>query len=109
MLEEGKVNAEEAARLLDALGESSGEPPAQSGRKIHVRITDPNTRKKKVNLTLPIGLARIAAKFIPRDAKREMAEEGVDIDAVLNDVLSENLGKLVDIETDEGYVEIWVD
>ena len=110
MLEEGKITAEEAARLLDALQESPGtEEKPQPGKRILIKVTDPKTGKRKVNLKIPIGLAKIAAKFVPARAKRKLAEEGVDVDAVLASVLSENAGKIVDIDTDDEHVEISID
>jgi len=109
MLEEGKVNAEEAARLLDALTETPEGARSGGGKMIRIRVTEPGTNKKKVNLRIPLGLAKIAAKFIPPKKKKELAEEGVDIDQVLSQVTSENIGKIVDIESDEGLIEITIE
>ena len=109
MLEEGKVNAEEAARLLDALAETPEGAKSAGGKMLRIKVTEPGTNKKKVNLRIPLGLARIAAKFIPPKKKKELAEEGVDIDEVLSQVTSENIGKIVDIESDEGLIEITIE
>lgn len=109
MLEEGKVNAEEAARLLDALTETPESTKSGGGKMLRIRVTEPGTNKKKVNLRIPIGLAKIAAKFIPPKKKKELAGEGVDIDQVLSQVTSENTGKIVDIESDEGLIEITIE
>jgi len=106
MLEGGKVTAEEAARLLDAVGKAGPGRGPQQRKVLRIKVTDPATNKHKVNLTLPVGLAKIAAKFIPSDAKAKMMEEGIDIDHVMSQVLSENAGKVVDIMSDEGKVEI---
>jgi hypothetical protein len=76
---------------------------------LRIRVTEPGTNKKKVNLRIPLGLAKIAAKFIPPKKKMELAEEGVDIDEVLSQVTSENIGKIVDIESDEGLIEITIE
>ena len=110
MLEEGKITAEEAARLLDALDEANEvkEKP-QTGKRILIKVTDPKTGKRKVNLKIPIGLAKIAAKFVPPKAKRKLAEEGVDVDEVMSQVLAGNVGKIVDVESDEENVEITIE
>jgi hypothetical protein len=109
MLEAGKVNAEEAARLIDALAEvPEGRRPG-GGKMLRIQVTEPGTNKKKVNLRIPLGLAKIAAKFIPPKKKKELAEEGIDIDDVLSKVTSENIGKIVDIESDEGLIQITID
>ena len=109
MLEEGKISAEEASRLLDTLGEpSQGETP-KGGKRLRIQVTEPGTNKKKVNLRIPLGLAKIATKFIPPKKKKELAEEGIDIDEVLSQVTSENIGKIVDIESDEGFIQISIE
>ena len=109
MLEEGKVNAEEAARLLDALGDRPQGPDAKGGKMLRIQVTEPGTNKKKVNLRIPLGLAKIAAKFIPAKKKKELAEEGVDIEEVLSQVTSENIGKIVDIESDDELIQITIE
>jgi hypothetical protein len=109
MLEAGKISAEEAARLLDAVRESLGEGKTRHGKSLRVRVTHPETGKQAVNLSIPIGLAKIAAKFVPKKAKDKLQDEGVDVDAVLSQVLSENVGKIVDVESEDGNVEISIE
>lgn len=110
MVEAGQISAEDAARLLDALdGPAPGPEGPAAGRKLRIRVTDRETRKKKVNLTIPIGLAKIAAKFVPPKTKKKLASEGVDFDAVLSQAVSENIGKVVDAETEDDIVEISIE
>ena len=110
MLEEGKITSDEAARLLDALEESvETEERPQTGKRLLIKVTDPKTGKRKVNLKIPIGLAEIAAKFVPPKAKRKLAEEGVDVDEVMSQVLAGNVGKIVDVESDEENVQITIE
>ncbi len=113
MLEEGKVTSDDAAKLLDALephGAADGAPQAGSGgKRLLIKVTDARTGKKKVNLKIPIALAKIATKFIPPKSKKKLAEEGVDVDAVLSQVMTGNLGKIVDVESDDDLVEITIE
>ena len=110
MVEQGSVSAEDAARLFDALEETPGSQDTPvGGKKLRIRVTDSDTKKKKVNLTIPLGLARIAAKFIPPKTKRKLADEGVDVDTVLSEIVSENIGNVVDIEADNELVEISIE
>jgi hypothetical protein len=109
MIEEGKISAEEAARLLDTLGDQPEGVTPKGGRRLRIQVTEPGTNRKKVNMRIPLGLAKIAAKFIPPKKKKELAEEGVDIDEVLSQVTSENVGKIVDIESDEGFIQISIE
>jgi DNA-binding transcriptional MerR regulator len=109
MLEQGDVSAEEAARLLDALGGGREAGGPGRGKRLRIEITEPDTGKKKVNLKLPLGLARIATKFIPANKKKELAQEGIDLDEVLSQVTCENFGKLVDFESDDGLIQISIE
>jgi len=110
MLEDKKISVDDAAKLLDATPDArSGEDESQGKKKLRVRITDPRTGKQRVNLTLPLGLAKLAAKFIPAKKKEELLIEGVDLDAILSQVMSENIGKIVDVESDEGLIEISIE
>lgn len=65
LLEEGKVSAAEAARLLEAMAPAPGAPvaPAAGGGKVHVRVTDTATGATRLRLTLPAALARIGARL----------------------------------------------
>ena len=110
MVEQGSVSAEDAARLLDAIEETTASPDkTEGGKKLRIRVTDIETQKKKVNLTIPLGLAKIAAKFVPPKTKQKLADEGVDVDTVLSQIVSENIGKMVDIEADNEIVEISIE
>jgi hypothetical protein len=113
MVEEGKITAEDGAKLLAALGESrkppsSAMPPGGEARWFRVRVTDLATGKNTVNISLPMGLLNIAikmgARFVP----------GVNNDQM--EVLAEAfksgaLGKIVDAtdEEDGERVEIFVE
>jgi hypothetical protein len=113
MLEEGKITSEDAAKLIDAMeadqpadrvaGEAGG------GKRLLIKVTDARSGKKKVNLKIPIALAKIAAKFIPAKSRRKLAEEGVDVDVVLSQVMTGNTGKIIDIESDEDLVEVTIE
>jgi predicted metal-dependent phosphotriesterase family hydrolase len=109
MVEERKISAEEAARLLDALEPQEETAGSGEAKKVRIRVTDIETQQHKVNLSIPLGLAKIAMKFIPPKTKRKLAEEGVDVDAVMKQVLTENIGKIVDIETEDELVQIYVE
>lgn len=107
MLEEGKITADDAMKLLASLERSS--EPGIKGKKLRIRVTDRQTNKPKVNLTIPLGLAKVVAKFIPSKAKAKLQEEGVDIDSLLSQIASENIGKIVDVESEEEYAEISIE
>lgn len=109
MLAQGKVSPEEADDLLSTLerGESQS-VPQKARRLLKVRISEGGV--EKVNVNLPLSLARVALKFVPADAKRELEEQGVDIEDLLSSVSNElQEGKLVDIKDGDDSVEIYVE
>ncbi len=114
MIREGKISAEEGAKLLSALGDTekpsrmpstrtTGEP-----RWFRVRVTDLVSGKTKVSVNIPFGLMewglQIGAQFAPEVADldfeqlKEMLQSGVE-------------GKVVDVidEEDGEHVEIFIE
>ena len=114
MVEEGKISPEEAARLLEALGQakkSKKHPKVAQrlqGRWLRVRVYD--TRgKSKVNVNLPLRLVdvglTIAGRFLPDFQFDGVAE-------ALSEALEEGLmGKIVDVvdEEDGEHLEIFIE
>lgn len=118
MVQEGKITAEEAITLLDALGAQpkkeqptdinspfrSGEP----GRWFRVKITDSVSGKLRTNIRLPLSLVgaglKMGARFSP-----EM--EGIDINAINEALRKGETGLLVDVfdEEDQEHVEIFIE
>ena len=65
MISEGKVTAEEGAKLLSALRTSESPAPEgkKKGRWFRVRVTDMETDRVKVNVNLPMSLVSVATKM----------------------------------------------
>ena len=94
MLEEGKLNAEEADRLLGALSKDKDSDTVNSqktGSPKYLRLTvepGPESEKKeRVNIRVPLKLIRAGLKlasFIPKDAQSKvneaLQEKGIDAD-----------------------------
>ncbi len=115
MIEEGKISAEEGAKLLTALSEphrGPGGPSVPRGtgsaRWLRVRVTDIATGRAKAAVQIPIGLLdagmKIGAHFAP-----EM--EGVDMGQIMEALHSGMTGKIIDAtdEEDGEHVEIFVE
>jgi hypothetical protein len=115
MVEEGKISAEDGAKLLAALSESrksAGTPaPGLTGgeaRWFRVRVTDLATGKTKVNVNIPMGLVNVGikmgARFAPNFDSEQMA-------AIAEALKSGALGKIVETtdEEDGERVEIFVE
>ena len=112
MIQEGKVTAEEGARLLQALGSSGKQAgsasPRRDPRLLRVRITDLNSGKTKVNVNIPMSLVnvgiKLGARFTPSGAD-------VNYDEIMDAIQSGASGKVVDLEDAESgeHVEVWVE
>ena len=115
MIEEGKVSAEDGAKLLAALSEgrrgsggSGSNRPSGAGRWLRIRVTDVVTGRSKASVQIPIGLIdagmKIGAHFAPE-------VEGVDMSYVMDALRSGMTGKIIDVTDDEDgeHVEIYVD
>jgi hypothetical protein len=114
MIEEGKISAEDGAKLLAALseGKRSGagnvSRSAGAGRMLRVRVTDVATGRSKASIQIPLGLIdaglKIGAHFAPEI-------EGVDMSSVMDALRSGVTGKIIDVTDDEDgeHVEIYVE
>ncbi len=113
MIEEGKVTAEDGAKLLAALGEGRQASQASSraataGHWLRIRVTDIATGRSKASVQIPLGLLdagmKIGAHFAPE-------VEGVDMSNVMEAIRSGMTGKIIDATDDEDgeHVEIYVE
>ena len=110
MVEEGKISAQEAVKLLEALEESKGAAqagPRRRNRFLRVRVFD--GEKTKVNVNVPLELARVALRFVPKEALKAAGSDApLDPDDIMR-MLEEGLeGKIVDIEDDDGKTRVEV-
>lgn len=112
MIDEGKITAEEGAKLLATLSESrkparkpSLSPAAGGARWLKVRVTDMVTGKAKATVNLPLGLVdaglNIASKYAPDVAFDELVES----------ISAGAEGKIIDVydEEDGEHVEIFIE
>lgn len=109
MVADGKLTPEAAARLLSALNtaRSTGLEGRRRARLMRVVVTDLETGKPRVNVTLPVGLLtmglRMGQKVVPE-------VRGIELNAdELQNLLREGFtGHLVDVidEEDGERVEV---
>jgi len=78
LLADGKITAEEAEKLMSAMKPSSY--PHKKGRKIVFQIREEGEKKPKINIAVPIALAKIGLKFIPEDAMVNASVKGSNFD-----------------------------
>jgi hypothetical protein len=109
LLEEKRITAEEAARLLDALNKGSAN--GRGNRFMKVRVFDKNSDRAKVNVTLPIALVKWGMNFVPEKARAKIEEQEIDMKLVADALEKDITGKIVDVDDDEKghHVEVWLE
>jgi len=108
MIEEGKITAEEGAKLLEALEASSkSEEAPRAGKWFRVRVTDLKSGRHKVNINIPMGLVTVGAKIGAKFA----SPLDLDVDEILSAIRRGARGKIIDVEDEEEgeRVEIYVE
>ena len=111
MIEDGKISAEEGAKLLQALGAKSDRrrlPSEDEPRWLRVRVTDLDSGKTKVNVNIPMGLVNVGLKMGARFAPNV---EGLDYAEITEAIKAGAQGKVVDVvdEEDGERVEIFIE
>jgi hypothetical protein len=113
MIEDGKLSAEEGAKLLAALGAKKPTPPRAPGmpggaKWLRIRVTDMRSGRSKASVQIPLALVdaglKIGAHFAPE-------VEGVDMSNVMEALRSGMTGKIIDVtdEEDGEHVEIYIE
>lgn len=110
MVEEGKIDVDEANNLLETLeGDNKPEKKISSKSK-SIKILVEENGEEKVNISIPMILAKSFMKFLPKNAKESLNNQNVDLDEVINSVDSEiEGGTLVDIKDGTDHVIIKVE
>ena len=125
LLAEGKIDVEQAYRLLRALGDVEGATPRPPrapsapfpptpptapggrGRILRIRVTEDG--EQKVNVAIPLAIARVGKMKLASSGlvRGHLGKFGIDLDELLRSV--DFPGKIVDIADDEDRVEIFVE
>ncbi|MEW6228506.1 MAG: hypothetical protein AB1700_10570 [Bacillota bacterium] len=111
MVQEGKISVEEGLKLLEALESPSQVQSGAGGRParmLRVRVFDAEDNTK-VNVNIPLALAKVAMKFIPKDVAGQMKEQDIDLDEILASITDATMGKIVDVDSPEAKVEVYVE
>jgi hypothetical protein len=127
MVSEGKVSPEEAADLLDAVEDASQRTtrmsamptetnfnmrPPRPGRPMSARaltIVIKEGGDNKVNIRIPLALARVAGKFIPRQAQNYLQNYEIDLQQFLEDAGEIEGGTILEVKDGENRVLIAVE
>jgi hypothetical protein len=121
LVQEGKLTAEQAAHLIEALEgprqkvtpgsvPAAAEPVSQSRtpRWFRVQVTDTNTGKTRVNVRLPINLVHAGLKM---GARFSPEVQGLNQDQLMELIKTGEMGRIVDVidEQDGEHVEVFIE
>jgi len=111
MVEEGKLTPEEAAQLIEAARQHEHGGTAAKARPaaglLTVRVTE--SGEPKVNLRVPISLAKVVLKLLPRRARANLEASGLtvaELGEMIDRAASAGPCKLVDIHEGGDGVEV---
>lgn len=113
MLDDGKIDVAEAEKLLSTVEESEEKPPKsgaeveREGKTTGLKILVVEDGEEEVNISIPIGLVKMLKNLIPRKAKKELDDQGIDLGKIVEEVEQGRFdGKLVDVHDGDTHVEI---
>ncbi len=121
MLKDGKITADEAARLLETIEKVKPKSVAQEdddgddsesykgqGKFFRVKITDGTSGKIRANIRIPLNVMGIGAKFGAHFAPQI---EGIENEDLMRAVRSGEVGKILDVfdDGDNEHVEIFIE
>jgi hypothetical protein len=116
MISEGKISASEGSKLLEALNDATKSikpdtrfiPDSRCARFLHVRVTDTQSGKTRVNVHLPVGVInagiKVGARFSPEI-------EGINKQQLMQMVNAGECGQVADVvdEEDHEHVEVFLE
>lgn len=113
MVQEGKITADEAVKLMESLDKPAPAPIPQSaqgrgGQWFRVRVTDTATGRARVNVRLPLSIMstgiKMGMKFSPQI-------EGIDPQQLMEIIQSGGTGLVADVtdEVDGEHVEVFIE
>lgn len=102
MIEEGKLSADEAERLLDALDQR---PDKEAPKNERIRVSVTSNGIPRVNVTVPLQLARNVLRFVPQRTR----QDGMDVEGIMRLIEQGATGKILDVDHDGHHVEIFVE
>ncbi len=124
LLAEGKIDTEQAYRLLRALGDiddtsssrqgapppprpGAPPPPGARGRILRIKVTEGG--EQKVNVAIPLAIARIGKMKLGSSGlvRGHLSKFGIDLDELMRSI--DLPGRVVDVAEGEDRVEIFVE
>ncbi|MCX7796124.1 MAG: hypothetical protein N2380_06355 [bacterium] len=114
MIGEGKITAEEGAKLLDAIREESARDTGRFlGKRVKISVINKELGRKEVDISVPLSLAKAFLKFGLTSGMTfggiKLEESGIDLNE-LQKMIDEGLeGTLIQVDDEREKVEIRVE
>jgi hypothetical protein len=124
MVAAGQITIDEATRLLEAVegpaGQTTGgagtgsdavapEGPVTLGKGRTLRVRVVENGKQKVNVRVPMGLAKLFLRIAGKEALKHEKMKDLDVEEIIRQAESGLTGKLVEVEDGDSLVEVYVD
>jgi len=107
MVEEGKVSADEASRLLSAVEQSAPRTVGEPAEWLRIRVKDLATGKPKVNVNLPLSLLQVAMKFVPEGVLNTGGQK-IDVQEILAAIKAGAQGPIVDVQDGDENIHVQI-
>jgi hypothetical protein len=114
MVQEGKISAEDAIKLLETLERSSapdnrmGIDGNLAGKWFRVRVTDLHTGRNKVNVRLPMTIVRTGIKM---GVKFSPQLDGIESEKLMSLLQNGRMGEVLDVVNHEEneHIEVFIE
>ena len=111
MIADKQITADEGARLLEALAAGGSVSPhgeENRARWLRIKVTDRNSGRLKLNVTIPVGLIDVGLKMGARFAPEIAGMDGNVIQSAIRDGVQGRVLSVDDADDNE-RVEIFVE
>jgi hypothetical protein len=104
MVKDGKISVDEAEQLLEkanpvgSMDDTHVAKKPNSKKFLRIRVTEED--EVKVNIKIPMALAKVGLKFIPK-GKLKVNGEQISADQIMEMIQEGTEGEIVNIDTDD--------
>ncbi len=102
LLEEGKINTDQASELIDAVKEEKAVSNSSMNDK-NLKINILRDGKKKANFSIPLRFAKAILKATGKLPVKVHGVKEMDLNALKNAIETGSDGKVLEFNTDEGH------
>ena len=110
MVEEGKINSDQATELIDAIKKNDVVPAEQNAWSKNLRVIVKSSEGKNVNIKLPLKFIKGILKATGKLPVKIEGGEEIDMQVITDAIENEICGKICEVNTDKGdYIEVLID